>query len=77
VAAPRDSRSPSVGSVLAFDEARALGVVRCDDGTELTFHATAIANGSRQISVGTLVTFLVGPGHLGQFEARGLVSLPA
>lgn len=76
MAAPRDLRRPSLGSVLAFDEAHALGVVRCDDGTELAFHSTAIADGSRLIEVGTPVTFLVVPGHLGRLEARGLVSLP-
>jgi hypothetical protein len=42
------------------------------DGTSFPFHATAIADGSRDIAVGTPVTFTLVPGHQGRYEATGL-----
>jgi cold shock CspA family protein len=68
-------RRPSIGTVIAFDADRGLGTVAVDGGQELPFHCTAIADGSRQIVVGTRVGFLLVPGHLGRTEARGLVPL--
>lgn len=56
----------------AFDAARGLGTVVEADGTSFPFHATAIADGSRDIAVGTPVTFTVVPGHRGRDEATGL-----
>jgi hypothetical protein len=47
--------------------------VEDDDGTTYGFHATAIADGSRRIEVGTTVVFTVSPGHRGLYEARSLV----
>jgi cold shock CspA family protein len=41
-------------------------------GAAFDFHATAIADGSRRIAVGTEVSFVVTPGHRGRYEARGL-----
>jgi CspA family cold shock protein len=61
-----------MGSVATFDEMRGLGTVVSDDGRSLSFHCTAIADGSRTIAVGTRVTFSVVAGHLGQWEATGL-----
>ena len=40
------------------------------------FHATAIADGSRRIGVGTTVVFTVTPGHRGLYEARSLSPVP-
>jgi len=60
------------GSVATFDEARGYGLVRAEDGRELFFHCTQIADGSRTIAVGVLVEFDVVPGHLGRYEAAGL-----
>lgn len=57
------------GVVAAFDEARGLGTIRANDGTELPFHCTAIADGSRTIPEGEQVRYLVVPGHLGRWEA--------
>lgn len=61
------------GTVESFDEHAGHGIVRADDGTELFFHCTAIADGSRTIQVGALVRFRVVPGHHGRWEATGLV----
>jgi cold shock CspA family protein len=61
------------GGVATFDEDRGLGTVVTDDGRFLPFHCTAIADGSRTIVVGTRVAFSVVAGHLGRWEATGLV----
>jgi cold shock CspA family protein len=58
--------------VVAFDEARGWGTVRGDDGEELFFHCTAVADGSRRIAVGTAVGYRRLPGHLGRWEASDL-----
>lgn len=58
------------GKVLAFDEHAGFGTVCADDGQELFFHCTQIADGSRRIAVGTAVRFDAAPGHLGRWEAR-------
>jgi CspA family cold shock protein len=63
------------GTVSAFDADRGLGTVTGDDGHELPFHCTAVADGSRQIAVGTKVAFTTAAGHLGRVEARGLVPI--
>jgi cold shock CspA family protein len=63
--------------VTSFDPSRGLGVVADDAGDVLDFHATAIADGSRTIDVGTAVSFSVAPGHRGRYEARSLVPFPA
>jgi cold shock CspA family protein len=60
------------GEVVSFDSPRGYGVVRGDDGAELTFHCTAIADGTREIDVGARVTFEVVPGHLGAWEAAAI-----
>ena len=54
---------------MAFDQHAGFGTVRTDDGAELFFHCTAIADGSRTIDVGVGVTFEVVPGHHGRWEA--------
>lgn len=55
-----------------FDADAGIGVVRADDGSDHDFHCTAIADGSRQIDVGAVVTYEVVPGHLGRWEAADL-----
>lgn len=57
------------GVVATFDEARGLGVVRADDGRDLPFHCTAIADGTRAVEVGRRVEFAVVAGLLGRWEA--------
>ena len=66
---------PQHGRVASFDPDRGLGTVTVADGTSFGFHATAIADGSRRIAVGTVVVFSVCPGHRGRYEARSLAPL--
>jgi cold shock CspA family protein len=61
------------GRVVSFDRARGLGTVVDDTGSSFGFHATAIADGSRDIEVGADVAFTVLPGHGGRHEAGSLV----
>jgi cold shock CspA family protein len=64
------------GVVAEFDEPRGLGTIRADDGTELGFHCTAIADGTRTIPVGRRVTFEVVAGRLGRWEADRIADAP-
>jgi len=61
--------SSGTGVVQSFDEPRGLGVIVSPDGTELPFHCTAIADGTRTIAVGERVRFTITPGPLGRWEA--------
>lgn len=63
------------GTVVEFDEPVGLGVVSEPDGTRHPFHCTAIADGSRDIAVGTPVTFRLTPGRGGRHEATDLVRI--
>lgn len=74
---PLATIGPHRGRVSSFDASRGLGTVDDDDGTTYGFHATAIADGSRRISVGAVVVFTVSPGHGGRYEARSLSPEPA
>ena len=60
------------GVVVDFGDQRGWGTVQGDDGSELFFHCTAVADGSRTIAVGTPVVYDVAAGHLGRWEARGI-----
>jgi cold shock CspA family protein len=60
------------GVVTSFDERTGIGVVTTTDGSELTFHAVAIADGSRSIAVGTEVSYEVVPALLGRWEAAAI-----
>lgn len=60
------------GTVAAFDDHAGVGTVRAEDGTELFFHCTAIADGSRTIPVDVEVTFEIVAGHSGRWEATRL-----
>ena len=57
------------GVVADYDDERGTGAVRSEEGTELFFHCTAIADGTRTIAPGTKVTYEVVPGRLGRWEA--------
>ena len=59
-----------LGRVVEFDEHKGYGWVEADDGRRLFLHCTAIADGSRSVTVGVRVAFDVAPGHLGRWEAR-------
>jgi len=61
------------GVVVSFDDHKGYGTVRsAEDGTELFFHCTAIADGTRTIEVGAEVEYDVVAGHLGRWEAANL-----
>jgi cold shock CspA family protein len=60
------------GLVASFDDHRGYGTIRAEDGRELFFHCTRIADGTRTIAVGTPVTFAMVPGHGGRWEAADL-----
>ncbi len=61
------------GTVAEFDERRGLGTVTAEDGTTYAFHATRIADGSRQIAPGATVEFEIVAGQLGRWEAAAIV----
>jgi cold shock CspA family protein len=65
---------PLIGTVSAFDAHRGLGALDAAEGG-LTFHCTAIADGSRVIDVGTVVSFVVVAARAGRVEAHGLLPL--
>ena len=60
------------GTVAAFDERRGLGTITAEDGASYAFHATRIADGSRQIAPGTAVDFEIVAGQLGRWEAAAV-----
>ena len=60
------------GTVAAFDRARGVGEITGDDGATYPFHSTMIADGTRNIEVGSTVEFEVIPGHLGRWEAAAV-----
>ncbi len=70
---PIPSAGPHLGRVTSFDSTRGLGTVHDDTSdTDFSFHATAIADGSRAIDVQARVVFTVAPGHGGRYEACSL-----
>ncbi len=64
------------GVVTSFDEPRGLGEVESADGMIHPFHCTAIADGSRDIEVGTEVVYRVVPGQSGRWEATAVTPPP-
>ncbi len=60
------------GTVERFDAGTGLGEILGADGARYPFHSTVIADGSRDIAVGTAVVFDVVPGHLGRWEAAAV-----
>jgi cold shock CspA family protein len=74
VAAPAGTTGLRLGRVTSFDATRGLGTLTDDAGAVHAFHATAIADGSRRIDVGTRVSYSLAPGHGGRHEARTVVA---
>lgn len=60
------------GRVASFDDDRGLGIVAGDDGSELGFHCTAVADGTRTIEVGVAVSYRTRARHLGRWEATDI-----
>jgi len=65
--------SDHAGTVAAFDRESGLGTVRDSDGRDWPFHCIEIADGSRDIAVGTAVSFGL-LAKLGRYEAANLVT---
>jgi len=63
---------PGAGTVAAFDDHKGYGVVHDDAGGAHFFHCTAIADGTRTITVGSRVAYEVVAGRRGQWEAANL-----
>jgi cold shock CspA family protein len=59
------------GSVTAYDPGRGLGTVTDESGGPFGFHCAEIADGSREIEVGTVVTFRA-LAKLGRYEAADI-----
>ena len=57
-----------VGTVSTFDREVGLGTITAVDGSVYEFHCIEIADGARDIAVGTTVSFML-LGKLGRFEA--------
>jgi cold shock CspA family protein len=66
----------TTGVVVDFDADVGLGVVVSDDGLEIGFHCTQIADGSRLIAVGTPVRFGIIAGRGGRWEAAAVTPAP-
>ena len=47
------------GTVVEFERHVGLGTIECADGSRLMFHCAEIADGSRDIAIGTEVTFSI------------------
>lgn len=61
------------GRVIAFDEARGLGEIQDErDAAVYRFHCTQIADGTRGVPVGTLVTFALFDHPVGGTEATNV-----
>jgi cold shock CspA family protein len=65
---------PQIGTVVGFDIEVGLGDVQARDGRVYPFHCTEIADGTRDIAVGAEVAFVAVAGHMGTWEAKGLVT---
>jgi cold shock CspA family protein len=63
------------GRVAEYDPTRGWGTVLGDDGEQLGFHCTQIADGSRTIAPGAVVRYRRVAAHLGRYEAVGVVSV--
>ena len=63
------------GRIIAFDEPRGIGEVQADDGVTYRFHCTQIADGSRSIPVGAVVTFETFEHPVGGTEATAIASV--
>jgi CspA family cold shock protein len=63
----------TTGTVTEFDDPKGWGTVTAADGSELFFHCSQIADGTRAIEVGAAVAFEVVPGDRGRWEAAHIV----
>lgn len=59
------------GAVREFDEAKGLGVIAGDDHRDFPFHCIEIADGTRTIAAGQVVSFDLLP-RFGAFQAGAI-----
>jgi cold shock CspA family protein len=59
------------GTVVEFDAERGLGRINAADGRSYPFHCTQIADGTRSVAVGALVSFEL-LAKLGRYEATAI-----
>ena len=59
------------GTVREFDHEKGLGVITTGDGRAFTFHCIEIADGTRTIDAGQMVTFRPLP-RFGAFQAGAI-----
>jgi cold shock CspA family protein len=57
------------GTIASFDDRAGWGTLRTDDGVEMFFHCTQIADGTRTIPIGVAVEAVSAPIGLGTWEA--------
>ncbi len=62
------------GTVTTFDKVVGLGEITCGDGSVVPFHCIVIADGSRDIPIGTEVEFDI-MCKLGRYEADHIVAV--
>ncbi len=65
----------TTGTVSRFDVAVGLGVITTADAVDVGFHCTQIADGTRDIAVGTPVRFSVLAARGGEWEAGAVTAL--
>lgn len=63
-----------LGKVRSFDVREGLGELELEDGRTLGFHATSLADGTRDVAVGTEVAATVVAGRRGRYEAASITS---
>jgi len=61
-----------LGEVATETASPGSGVGKVTEVAVFPFHCTEIAGGSRDIEIGTRVSFVVVPGHQGRWEARSI-----
>ena len=61
------------GTVVEFDVEVGLGQIESDTGERYRFHCVEIADGTRDIAVGTVVSFEA-LGKFGRYEAANIVA---
>ncbi len=64
------------GTVESFDAVRGDGTILAEDGSRYYFHCVEIADGSRHVEVGAVVSARRVPGRRGVDEAAEVRSLP-
>lgn len=73
---PFPPAGPQHGAVEAFDSQQCLGTIVDASARRWAFQCTALVDGSREIEVGTAVSFVIARRHGGRLEADRIAQLP-